>query len=87
MCPRSTLSREGGGSGVRDMVSLSSLKRHSLILRPISRNSAVVICTQQFKTFDSNHFILSSTGPFIRGKIRRVSNKMRTVPFIREQIV
>lgn len=54
---------EGGGSiGVRVMTppggELSSLKRHSLILRPILRKSSNVIFRQQFETFDSNNFTL-----------------------------
>ena len=36
------------------------MKYHSLILQPILRKSAVVIFRQQFKTFDSNTFALSS---------------------------
>ena len=36
------------------------MKRQSLIWRPILRKSAVVIFRQQFKTFDSNNFALSS---------------------------
>ena len=39
---------------------LSSLKGHSLILRPILHKLAAVIFRQQFKTFDSNTFTLSS---------------------------
>ena len=39
---------------------LSSLKHHSLILRPILCNSAVLTLKQQFKTIDSNNFTLSS---------------------------
>ena len=39
---------------------LSSLKCHSLILRPILRKSAIVIFRQQFKMFDPNNFTLSS---------------------------
>ena len=46
-----------GGSG-------SSLKPHSLIFRPILRKSAIVIFRQQFKTFDSNNFTLSSMFSF-----------------------
>ena len=34
----------------------SSLKRHSLMLRPILRKSAVVTFTPQFKTIGSNNF-------------------------------
>ena len=39
----------------RTFLGLSSLKRHSLILRPILRKSAVIF-RQQLKTFDSNNF-------------------------------
>ena len=59
------ITREGG-SGVRDMappkeeLTLGSLKRHSLILRPLLRKSAVVIFRQQFKMFDPNNFTPSS---------------------------
>ena len=42
----------------------SSLKRHSLILRPLLRKSAVVIFRQQFKPFDPNNFTLSSMFSF-----------------------
>ena len=70
-CARGELSLGGGDSGVRDMASTSlwnlganSLKRHSLILRPILRKSAIVIFRQQFKTFDSNNFTLSSMFSF-----------------------
>ena len=53
-----------GSSGVRDMAppreELSSLKHHSLILRPILRKLAIVIFRQQLKTFDPNNFTLSS---------------------------
>ena len=38
---------------------LSSLRRHSLTLRPILRKSAIVIFRQQLKTFDPNNFTLS----------------------------
>ena len=57
---------QGGGgkewsSGVRDMAppleELSSLKHHSLILRPILRKSVVDIFRQQFKTFDPNNVL------------------------------
>ena len=37
---------------------LSSLKHHSLILRPLLRKSALDIFRQQFKTFDPNNFTL-----------------------------
>ena len=43
---------------------LSSLKCHSLILRPILRKSAIVIFRQQFKMFDPNNFTLSSEFSF-----------------------
>ena len=43
---------------------LSSLKCHSLILRPILRKSVVVIFRQQFKMFDPNNFTLSSEFSF-----------------------
>ena len=47
--------------GVRDMAppleELSSLKHHSLILRPILRKSVVDIFRQQFKTFDPNNVL------------------------------
>ena len=65
MCQRSTLRGRGGGrgSGVRDMdpprweiymKELSSLKRHSLILRPILCTSNAIF-RQQFKKFDFNN--------------------------------
>ena len=48
------------GSGVRDVAppqeELSSLKRHSLILRPILHKLAVVIFREQLKTCDPNNF-------------------------------
>ena len=47
--------------GVRDMAppleELSSLKHHSLILRPILRKSVVDIFRQQFQTFDPNNVL------------------------------
>ena len=63
MPQRCTFQVRGGGkecsSGVRDMAppleELSSLKHHSLILRPILRKSVVDIFRQQFKTFDPNN--------------------------------
>ena len=63
MPQRCTFQVSGGGkecsSGVRDMAppleELSSLKHHSLILRPILRKSVVDIFRQQFKTFDPNN--------------------------------
>ena len=36
---------------------------------------------------DSLKFIADLVGPFIRGKIRRVLNKTRTVPFIRACLI
>ena len=63
-----------GGRGVMDwgtwacscweIWELSSLKHHSLILRPTLCKSAVVIFRQQFKTFNSNNFTLSSMFSF-----------------------
>ena len=62
MPQRCTFQGVGGkewSSGVRDMAppleELSSLKHHSLILRPILRKSVVDIFRQQFKTFDPNN--------------------------------
>ena len=52
-----------GGCGVSDMAlpSLgSSLKHHSLIVRPILCKSSADIFGRQFKTFDSNNSSLSS---------------------------
>ena len=53
-----------GGSGERDMVlpeeELSSLKHHSLSLRPLLHKSTIVIFRQQFEMFDPNNFTLSS---------------------------
>ena len=53
-----------GSSGVRDMAppreELSSLKHHSLILRPILCKLAVVVFRQQLKTFHANNFTRSS---------------------------
>ena len=65
ICPRGAISWGEGGGAVRDMAppleEVSSLKRHSLVLRPnILHKSAVVIFRQQFKTFYSNNFTLSS---------------------------
>ena len=67
MFQRCTFQGVGGGggkewsSGVRDMAppleELSSLKHHSLILRPILRKSVVDIFRQQFKTFDPNNVL------------------------------
>ena len=39
-----------------EILELSSLKHHYLILGPILHKSAVVICRQQFEMFDSNNF-------------------------------
>ena len=55
------------------MVPLSSLKRHSLILRPILRKQTVVIFRQQFKMFDCNNFILSSM--FFFQNVRPIKRK------------
>ena len=44
-----------------EILELGPLKRHFLILRPKLCKSAVVIYRQQFKTFNSNNFTLSST--------------------------
>ena len=59
------------GSGVKEMAcprmeiqELSSLKHHSLILRPVLRKSAVVIFRQQFKAFNSNNFTVPSMFSF-----------------------
>ena len=43
---------------------LSSLKRHSLILRLVLRKSAVLIFRLQFKTFNSNNITLFSMFSF-----------------------
>ena len=41
-------------------LTLISLKCHSLILRPVLCKSVIVIFRQQFESFDSNNFTLSS---------------------------
>ena len=68
MPQRCTVLGRNGASGVRDMASPwekpSSLKRHSLILRPLLRKSAVDIFRQQLKTFDPNNFTLYSLFSF-----------------------
>ena len=47
-----------------EILELSSLKLHSLILGPIFCKSAIVIFRQPFKMFDSNNFTLSSMFSF-----------------------
>ena len=68
MPQRCTFLGRNGTSGVRDMASPwekpSSLKRYSLILRPLLRKSAVDIFRQQLKTFDPNNFTLYSLFSF-----------------------
>ena len=44
-----------------EILELGPLKHHFLILRPKLCKSAVVVYRQQFKTFNSNNFTLSST--------------------------
>ena len=77
------------GSGLRDMATpqeeLSSLKLHSLVLRPILCRSAVVIFRQQCKTFDSNNLTLSSMFFFQNAwpiKRKAVSTLVRTFPYL-----
>ena len=47
-----------------EILELSSLKLHSLILGPVLCKSAIVIFRQPFKMFDSNNFTLSSMFSF-----------------------
>ena len=47
-----------------EILELSSLKLHSLILGPILCKSAIIIFRQPFKMFDSNNFTLSTMFSF-----------------------
>ena len=56
----------------------------------VNRNEAFppLICLDATKFVLLSFFSLIETiGPFIRGKIRRVLNKTRTVPFIRACLI
>ena len=57
--------RVGWGKGFLDRGDMAppQLECHSLIVRPILCKLDVVIFRQQFKTFDSNNFTLSSMFP------------------------